>query len=1117
MFRLDRWTIDPMSRDVTDGTSKTRLSPKALGVLMALDGADGQVVSRAALLDSVWAGVTVGEEVLTHAIAELRRAFKDSARDSKLVETVHRAGYRLRVRSEPVIEAAAEMSEPQVSEPPAPESPASEPPRAEIKQVTILMVDLGPAVANLATRGPEVAERTFDALAEQTAAVARRFGGTVTDRLNDLMVVAFGAPVSIEDPAPRAAAAALALLKIDVGDPPRVALSSGEVVQRPAAGDGPPALSGLPLSVAAEILAATPPGCVRLDAATRRLSADAIAVRALPPEVAASLTGNEPLYELRGLVRESAGVGRVAGRGLSRYVSRRLEMELLRESAEQARAGRGRIVAISGEAGIGKSRLFREFLAELPADEWLILKAAAPRGEAAPFRGAARLLSDYLGVSAHDDPTVTKSKLMECLERLGDTEDLVAPLATLLFLPVDDERFLALTPGRRLDRIEHALRRLLALEASRQPVVLVVDDLHWADPRSESALNALLKTVSSIRLLALLNYRPEYTPAFLGYPAVTQRRLDALSTEAEIELLDGLIGSSPALDGVRKAVVERARGNPLFVEEIVSSLVESGVLEGPGGARRPGRTPLDGDHRVPATIKEILGTRIDRLRPDEKELLRLCAAIGPEARRGLVAAVADLDDEQLDSTLERLQTADLLRQDPLAPQGRILFKHAMTHEVARAGLHSDDRRELHRRIAEAMEAEASGIEDAPRLAEHWTFAGAPARAIPYWQQTGRAAAFRAANRSAVRYFEAALALIPEVPESIDRQWRELELLLALGVALVAAQGLGSTRAREVYAQAETLAGRLGAGREKFIAQWGLHYNSETRESFPQAVELTYRMTQTAREAGDPTLSLQADHASWATRFAQGRLDDVLRLTDRAAALYEQCSDRGNAAQFAGHDPLACAISHSALAACIKGDEDTALTRAHQALDHARRVEHPTSIAHAVMFLAKLRFLRDEPEPLSELCDRLSRLADEHGYIDHADVAAFLGAWADWRRFGKAKSEGALDRALTAADRLIKTTAEVLLVPAAAEMRAAAGDVDGSLARIRQALAVSEKKGVALVDAELHRLAARITRDDPDARSHHLKKALEVAEYQQAALFAARTRRDMDLVELSDKP
>lgn len=1112
MFMLGGWRVDPMSRDVSDGTSTTRLSPKAMGVLTVLDQADGQVVSRSDLLDSVWSGVTVGEEVLTHAIAELRRAFNDSARAPKIIETVHRAGYRLRVRSEPVV---AVEPEPEVQA--TPDKPAPAPvAHAQIKQVTILMVDLGPAVAEVAREGAEAAERAFDRLADHTAAVARRFGGTVTDRLNDLMVVAFGAPTSIEDHVSRAAAAALALVDgADIGHALRAALSSGEVVQRPSATDRPPHLSGLPLSIAAEILAATPPGRVWLDDATFRQAADSLHVAILNAKDAPVVGGDHAVHELKEIVGREAQLRHVAGKGLSDYVCRRLEMALLRESAEEVRAGRGRIIAISGEAGIGKSRLFHEFLTELPADDWLVLKAAAPRGEATPFRGATRMLNDHLAITAADDADAAKAKLLAHLAELGDTDDLVAPLATLLYLPFEDDHFRALTPARRLARIEDALRRLLALEAARRPVALVIEDLHWIDPRSEGALNAILPAVPSSRILALLNYRPGYTPAFRDLPAVTHRMLDALTTDAEGELLDSLIGRSPDLDPVRQAIAERARGNPLFAEEIISALAENGVLEGASGAYRLGETTLEAAPAVPATIQQILAARIDRMEPREKELLEICAAIGPETRHGLVAAVSDLPEEQLQESIERLLAADLLRTDSLEPDARILFKHAMTHEVAYAGLHSERRRELHRRIAEAIEAESPdpGANGAARLAEHWTKADAPARAIPYWQQTGRAAIFRAANRSAVRYFEAALALIPEVPDSIDRQWRELELSLALGVALVAAEGIGSERARAVYARAEALAVWLGAKRDKFVAQWGLHHNSETREAFPQAVELIHRMAETARDAGEPTLLLQADHASWATRLAQGRLDDVLTLTAGSEALYRRCPDHGNAAQFAGHDPHACAVSHSAIAHWIKGEPDTALAEAEAALDHAQAVDHPTSIGHALMFLAKIRFLREEPDTVIELCDRLYGLADEHGFLDYGDIATFLHAWAVWRKSDSTASDSGFQDALDAADRLTKTTAEVLLVPAAAEMRGAGGDIEGGLARIEEALTVSRKKGVGLADAELHRIAARLLmaggKKNRDPALEHLQQALDIAEAQNAIAFGKRAAADRD--------
>ncbi len=1101
MFMLGRWTVDPMSREVTDGSAKTRLSPKALGVLMALDKASGQVVSRGELLDDVWAGVTVGEEVLTHAIAELRRAFDESARDPKVVETVHRAGYRLRVRSEPVVAAGALIPEQST------DTPKTGPARPEIKQVTILMADLGPALADVAADGPEAAEQVINALAEKTAGVAHRYGGTITDRLNDRLVVAFGAPVSIEDPVRRAADAALALLdEAEIGLVLRLALSSGEVVQRPGVEGRPLHLSGLPLSLAAEILAATPSGRIRLDDATQRRGASALQVLAVDPPDG---EGGRTVYELKATVPVSVA----SSVGQSRYVSRRLEMQLLQESADEVRAGRGRIVAVSGEAGIGKSRLFREFLSSLPTDEWLILEAAAPRGEATPFRGAARMLTDYLAITPADDAEARQSKLSARLTELGNAADLEAPLATLLFLPVDNPEFQDLAPPRRLERIEGAIRRLLALEAARRPVALVIEDLHWIDPRSEAALNALLPMVSSVRILALLNYRPDHSPGFLALPAVTHRRLDALSTDAERQLLDNLIGSAPELESVRASVAEQARGNPLFVEEIVSSLLEKGVLEGSTGACRLGRTRLDTSQPVPASIKEILAARVDRLPSDQKELLLTCAAIGPEARRSLVGSVSALPDEQLRLALDRLMAADLLRQDSREADTRILFKHAMTHEVAYAGLHSEHRQQLHRRIAEAMEdGHTAGVDDAPKLAEHWTAAGAPARAIPYWQETGRAALYRSANRSAVRYFEAALALIPEVPDSIDRQWRELELSLALGVALVAAEGLGSARALEVYARAEALAVWLGSSRDKFIAQWGLHHNSETREAFPRAVELTYRMADTAREAGDPTLLLQADHASWATRLAQGRLDDVLILTARSGDLYAQSADHGDAAQFAGHDPHACAQCHSAIALCIKGDPKAALLRAQEALNHASALHHPTSIAHALMFMAKIRFLRDEPAPLSELCGKLAVLSDEHCFLDYADTAAFLGAWADWRRLGRVASTEVLDRALGAADRLIKTSAEVLIVPAAAELRVAGGDLKGGLARIDEALDVSRKTGVALVDAELNRVAARLLFDhdgrDAEIALARLEKSLDIAKHQGAEAFTSRTLKDI---------
>ncbi len=1108
MFRLGAWTIDPALRQISDGSATTRLSPKAMAVLEALGRNGCAVMSRAELLDEVWAGVTVGEEVLTHAIAELRRAFGDSARNPQIVETVHRAGYRLKVPAKPVpqgdddaaLEDAADATRP-------------DPPRApEIKRVTIVMVDLGEAAADLAQQGPEVAEAAFEALASLTASVVARFDGTVIERLNDLVVVAFGAPVAIDDRAVRAANAALALRQeADPGQPLRLAISSGEVIQRAGLPGRPLQLSGLPLSVATAMLAHMPGGQIRLDQSTRRSLGPALACR----RVAQKTPGvRDDVHELLGFDPSPETNALVTGAFRSPFVSRNIELALLHESAREARAGRGRIVAISGEAGIGKTRLFAHFLSELPASDWRIVTAAAPRDLASPFRGAARLVGGYLGIGPNDDEDTAARKLAARLDELGGHDDLLAPLSTLFYLPVDDERFNALTPAMRVTRIEDALCRVLALEAERKPVVLVVEDLHWTDPRSAGVLSAILPLVASNRILVLLNHRPHHNLDLGGLPNVTQRTLDALPPEAERQLLDAMIGDCAELEPVKRFVGERARGNALFAEELVSSLVDKGVLQGSNGAFGPGKPLVGAALDTPATIEDVLAARIDRLAPDDKSLLQICAAIGPEARPGLIAAVSERPDADLRQSLSRLQTADLLRQDRLEADGRVAFKHAMTHAVAQRGLHSDRRRDIHRRIAEAIERQRPNARasEAPRLAEHWTQAGAPARAIPYWQTAGRAAQFRGANRTAARYLRSALALIAEVPDSIDRQWRELELCLALGVVLVAAEGLGSSDARVVYERAEHLAGWLGAKREQFIAQWGLHHNSETREAFPQAVELTYRMTETARASGDPTLLLQASHAGWATRLAQGRLDDVLSLTADGPKHYAQCDNHADAERFAGHDPLACAMSHASIATCLKGDAQTALAQAQAAMEHANTVNHPTSIGHALSFLAKIRFLRDEPDKVRSVCERLTRLADEHGLVDFADIATFLGGWAAWRRDGIEAARPRLKAANAAADRLSKTTAEILLVPAAAEMRAATGDVDDALAMIEEALVISRKKGVALADAELHRVAAGLAARAPgdhgkSAALERLRQAHTIATAQGATVFADRAEQE----------
>jgi tetratricopeptide (TPR) repeat protein len=649
-----------------------------------------------------------------------------------------------------------------------------------------------------------------------------RFEGTVNQVLGDGIMALFGAPVAHEDHAARACYAALAMqaamqryaeevrrtqgLTVQI----RVGLNAGEVVVRAIGNDLHMDYSavGQTTHLAARMEQLATPGSILLTATTLRLVEGLVRVNALGPVPVKGLAEPVEVFELVGVTAIRRRLQAAAARGLSRFVGRDHELESLQQALHQAGAGHGQMVAAVGEAGVGKSRLVYEFVHSHRTQGWLVLESASVSyGKATPYFPVLDLLRRYCHLGDGDDSRTIRAKVTgQVLTLDAALQEAIPALLSLLDVLPEDDPFLQLDPPQRRQRTLNALKRVLLRESQVQPLVVVFEDLHWIDSETQALLDSLVESLPSVRLLLLVNYRPEYQHGWGSKTYYTQLRLDPLPPASANALLQALLGDDPSLAPLTQLLIARTQGNPFFLEESVRTLMETQVLVGERGAYRLAQALPS--IQVPATVQAVLAARIDRLPPEEKQLLQTAAVIGTEVPLPLVQAIADLPEDVLHRSLAHLQTAEFLYETQLFPERAYTFKHALTHEVAYGSLLQERRRGLHTRIVATLEALAADqvAEQIERLAHHALRGEVWDKALTYCRQTGEKAMARSAHREAVGYFEQALAALEQLPESRDTWAQAIDLRCDLRNALLP---LGEhTRILNHLHAAETLAQRL---------------------------------------------------------------------------------------------------------------------------------------------------------------------------------------------------------------------------------------------------------------------------------------------------------------------
>jgi class 3 adenylate cyclase/predicted ATPase len=900
---------------------------------------------------------------------------------------------------------ALQPSQPQPARPTTPPTP-----EAERRQLTVLFCDLVDSSALASQLDPEEWREVVRAYQDTYATVIARYEGHIAQYLGDGLLVYFGYPQAHEDDAQRAVRAGLGMveavgqLNTHLAQERRVQLAvrlgshTGLVVVGDVGGGTRReqlALGETP-NLAARLQGIAAPNTLVISAATAPLLGGFFACQSLGTHL---LKGFAQPIEVYHVQYESTARSRLeaAGHtGLTPLVGREAEVGLLRERWALVKEGLGQVVLLSGEAGIGKSRLVEVLKEQVAAEPqaWLTPCQCSPYYQSTALYPMIDLLEQVvLRFEREESPQQKLAKLEGFLVQYGLPLAEAVPLfAALLSLPLDAAYApLTLSPEQQKQKTLHALLTMMLRIAAQQPVLFVMEDLHWVDPSTLEFLSLVVDQGPTARILALWTFRPDFNPPWTGRSHLTQVTLNRLPPRQAAEMT-GQVAHGKALPAeVIEQVVAKTDGVPLFVEELTKMVLESGLLQERGGRYaliRP-LPPL----AIPATLHDSLMARLDRL-ASAKALAQLGATLGREFSYELLQAVAPWDEGTLHRGLHQLVAAEFLYQQGLPPHATYRFKHALIQDAAYQSLLRSTRQQYHQRIPQVLEAHFPEICDAqPELvAQHYTAAGCTEQAVIYWQRAGQQASERSAYLEAVSHYTTEIELLTTLPETPARTQQALTLYIALGAALQMAKGLATPEVEHVYAQARALCQRVDETAPLVPVLMGLFRYYVVRPQLHTARELADTLLRLTQHAEDPALTVLAHNTLGVTWFYLGALAAARPHLEAGIALYTP--DQRHALEFrTGQDPGVSCRVHTAWTLWLLGYPEQAWARLHEALVLAHELSHPFTLAYARCMTAIGYQFRREVAAVNEQADAAVTLATAQGFPFFAALGTNLRGWA----------------------------------------------------------------------------------------------------------------------------
>ena len=885
------------------------------------------------------------------------------------------------------------------------EAPPSENLEGERKTVTALFADIKGSTELEQDLDPEEARAIVDPALKLMIEAVQRYDGYVVQSTGDGIFALFGAPVAHEDHPQRALYAALRMQEDlkrysarlrEAGNLPleaRIGVNTGEVVIRSittSEGHTEYTPIGHTANLASRLQALAPTGSIAVSEQARKLVEGYFELKPLGPTRVKGVSEPVSVYEVTGLGPLRTRLQRSAGRGLSKFVGRNAEMDALKRAAEQARAGRGQIVAAMAEAGTGKSRLFYEFKVKNQSG-WMVLETfSVSHGKASAYLPVLDLLHGYFKISGDDDARARREKIGGKVLMLDRAQEDTLPYLFALLGIVEGDDPLAQMDGQvKKRRTLDAIKRILLRESLNQPLIVIFEDLHWIDEETQALLNLLADSIANAKILLLVNYRPEYSHQWNSKTYYTQLRLDPLGKESAAEMLTALLGDGAGMAPLKRLIIEKTEGNPFFMEETVQVLLDEGALVRDTAAIKVTK-PLN-ELKIPPTVQGILAARIDRLPAAEKELLQTLAVIGKDFPLALVREITKKPDDDLNKMLSDLQLAEFIYEQPAVGDVEYTFKHALTHDVAYNSVLIERRKLLHERIGSAMEASfPQSIDDhLSQLAYHYGRSANVRKALDYLLLAGRQAHQRLAHGEAIAHLNAALQLLKSLPEDDEHRREEASLQITFAEAAAAARGLADDEMGAAFARARDLCTQLGETRRTFRVLLGLRFFYNFKSQWQKDLETSQQLVALAEREPSPARLLWANSALGESLEYQGRHRDARAHLEKAVALIPAIAEYS---VFPVADPRITALDVLGEILWCLGFPDQALERCREALTLARNLGRPFPLCSAYSGVCTVCRYRGEVSALEEAANEMRVLADEHGFGFYREEGTYWRAW-----------------------------------------------------------------------------------------------------------------------------
>jgi predicted ATPase/class 3 adenylate cyclase len=874
--------------------------------------------------------------------------------------------------------------------------------RAERRQVTVMFCDLVGSTALSGRMDPEDLREVISAYQKCVAETVQRFAGFVAKYMGDGVLIYFGYPQAHEDDAERAVraglevVAAVGALKTHAPLQTRLGIATGLVVVGDLIGSGASqeqAIVGETPNLAARLQGLAEPNNVVIAESTRKLVGNLFELHDLGAQDLKGISGPVRTWAALRPASVESRFEALHATGVTELVGRDEEIELLLRRWSKAKTGEGQVVLLSGEPGIGKSRLTASFMERLGTEPRMRLRYfCSPQHTDSALYPIISQMERAAGF-AHDDTAQAKlDKLDVLLAQSFTPRQDAALLAEMLSLP-NNGRYptLELAPQQRRQKTLEALTAQLVALSGTNPVLMIFEDVHWIDPTTLEALERTVDRLKTLGVLLIITYRPEFEPPWIGRPYVNAITLNRLGEREIAAIIDGVRGNKLLPVSIRQDIIERTDGVPLFVEEMTKAVLEA---ESEGDALKTTAAVPSSGVSVPASLHASLMARLDRLGP-AKKVAQIGAVIGREFPYELLGIVARRDEANLRAALDRLSEARLVFRRGTPPDAIYTFKHALVQDAAYSTLLRGDRQELHAHVAEALEERfPEWIARQPELlAHHFAEARQTERAIGYWLKAGERAASRSANLEAVRQLTRGLEMLQTLPESPERDRRELAFQIAIGTPLIAVRGYSAPETGAAYSRARVLCERLGEAEPLVATLSGEFVFHFVRGNYPMMRRLTDEARQVSERFPNPIVRLASHRLAGITAMHFGAFFEARSEFEAILRLYDESRHRSEPVHYV-HDPKVSALTYLALVLWVLGLPEQARRSSVAAFQCAAELDQANLTAHVRNFAgAGLAELLGDVAAVRAHADAMIELAERHSLGYWRVNALILRGWA----------------------------------------------------------------------------------------------------------------------------